>query len=188
MKKRMAVLAGMWTLACVLVTGCGGTRKDAPEESVKQEESVESEAPEETTESEPEEMPKEEAETVCSLEDGIYTAVFDTDSGMFHVSEACDKKGTLTVENGQMTIHVSLASKNIVNLFQGTAEEAQKDGAVILEPTLDEVTYNDGIKEEVYGFDIPVPVIEEEFDVALVGKKGKWYDHKVRVSEPEMIQ
>ena len=39
-------------------------------------------------------------------------------------------------------------------------------------------------EEEVYGFDIPVPAIGEEFDCALVGKKGKWYDHKVMVSDP----
>ena len=35
-----------------------------------------------------------------------------------------------------------------------------------------------------YGFDIPVPALDEEFDVALIGTKGKWYDHKVSVSNP----
>lgn len=54
---------------------------------------------------------------------------------MFHVNEANDGRGTLTVENGKMTIHVSLTSKHIVNLFVGTAEDAQKDGAEILQPT-----------------------------------------------------
>ncbi len=63
-----------------------------------------------------------------TLEDGTYTAEFDTDSGMFHVNEANDGKGTLTVKDGKMTIHVSLASKKIVNLFVGKAEDAQKDG------------------------------------------------------------
>ena len=48
-----------------------------------------------------------------------------------------------------------------------------------------EVTYSDGYKEEVYGFDIPVPAIDEEFDVALIGKKNKWYDHKVKVTNPQ---
>ena len=113
-----------------------------------------------------------------TLEDGTYTAEFDTDSGMFHVNEANDGKGTLTVKDGKMTIHVSLASKKIVNLFVGKAEDAQKDGAEVLEPTTDTVTYSDGMSEEVYGFDIPVPVIDEEFDVALIGTKGKWYDHR----------
>ena len=122
-----------------------------------------------------------------ALEDGTYTAEFDTDSGMFHVNEANDGKGTLTVKDGKMTIHVSLASKKIVNLFVGKAEDAQKDGAEVLEPTTDTVTYSDGMSEEVYGFDIPVPAIDEEFDVALIGTKGKWYDHKVSVRDPQPI-
>ena len=118
------------------------------------------------------------------LEDGTYTAVFKTDSSMFHVNEALDSKGTLKVEDGKMTIHISLASKKILNLFQGLAADAQKEGAALLEPTTDEVTYSDGETEEVFGFDLPVPVIGEQFDCALIGEKGKWYDHKVTVSDP----
>ena len=119
-----------------------------------------------------------------ALEDGVYTATFTTDNSMFHVNETLDNKGTLTVKDGVMTIHVTLASKNIVNLFAGLAEDAKQEGAALLEPTTDEVTYDDGITEEVYGFDIPVPAIGEEFDVALIGTKGKWYDHKVQVTDP----
>lgn len=122
--------------------------------------------------------------TVGTLEDGVYTAKFDTDSSMFHVNEANDNKGELTVKDGKMTIHVSLVSKKIVNLFAGTAEDAQKDGAEIIEPTTDTVKYSDGYTEEVYGFDIPVPAIGEEFNVAILGEKGKWYDHKVSVKNP----
>ena len=126
-----------------------------------------------------------EAQTAAAdLEDGTYTALFNTDSSMFHVNEANEGKGVLTVEGGQMTIHVSLASKGILNLFVGTAEDAQKEGAVLLEPTTDTVEYKDGTSEEVYGFDIPVPAIGEEFDCALVGEKGTWYDHKVSVTDP----
>ena len=120
-----------------------------------------------------------------AIEDGTYLAEFTTDSTMFHVNEANDGKGILTVADGKMTIHVSLVSKSIVNLYPGLAEDAQKDGAELLEPTEDEVTYSDGMTEKVYGFDIPVPVLDEEFDCALIGTKGKWYDHKVSVSNPE---
>ena len=127
----------------------------------------------------------EDTEKSEVLEDGVYSAEFDTDSSMFHVNEANDGKGTLTVKDGKMTIHVSLNSKKIVNLFVGTAEDAQKDGAELLEPTTDTVTYSDGMTDEVYGFDIPVPAIDEEFDVALIGKKNKWYDHKVKVTNPQ---
>ena len=123
------------------------------------------------------------AET-AALEDGVYTATFTTDNSMFHVNEMYDDKGTLTVQDGQMTSHVTLASKNIVNLFPGLAADAEQEGAALLEPTVDTVDYNDGTTGDAYGFDIPVPVIGEEFDVALLGKKGKWYDHKVVVSDP----
>ena len=119
-----------------------------------------------------------------ALEDGTYTATFTTDHSMFHVNEAYDNKGTLTVKDGVMTIHVTLASKGIVNLFPGLAEDAQKDGATLLEPTEETVNYADGTTGTAYAFDIPVPAIDEEFDCALVGKKGKWYDHKVMVSDP----
>ena len=60
-----------------------------------------------------------------------------------------------------------------------------RDGAEWLQPTEDEVTYSDGWTETVYGFDVPVPVLDEEFDLALLGKKGSWYDHKVSVSLAE---
>jgi hypothetical protein len=118
------------------------------------------------------------------LADGTYTVDFDTDSSMFHVNEALDGKGTLTVKDGEMTIHISLTSKNILNLYLGLAEDAQKDGANLLEPTEDTVKYSDGTTEVVNGFDVPVPVLGEEFDLALVGTKGTWYDHKVSVSNP----
>lgn len=124
------------------------------------------------------------ASTAASLEDGTYSADFKTDSAMFHVNEALDGKGTLTVKDGKMTIHVSLTSENIVNLFPGTAEDAQKPGAVLLQPVKDTVKYSDGTTETVNGFDIPVPAIGEDFDCALLGTKGKWYDHKVNVTNP----
>ena len=127
---------------------------------------------------------EESEETAGTLEDGTYEAEFDTDSGMFHVNEANDGKGILTVKDGKMTIHISLVSKNIVNLYVGKAADAQKDGAELLQPTTDTITYDDGSTEEVYGFDVPVKALDETFDLALIGTKGKWYDHEVSVSNP----
>ena len=118
------------------------------------------------------------------LPDGVYLAEFKTDSSMFHVNEANKGMGVLTVKDGVAVIHISLVGKSILNLYPGLAEDAQKAGAKLLEPTTDSVTYDDGMTEEVYGFDVPVPVIGEEFDLALIGKKGKWYDHKVVVLNP----
>lgn len=121
----------------------------------------------------------------AALPDGVYTAEFDTDSGMFHANEACDGKGTLTVENGTMTFHVSLASKKIVNLYVGMAADADANKADWLLPTTDTVTYSDGTSEEVYGYDIPVAAVDEDFRLALLGTKGKWYDHTVSIRNAE---
>ncbi len=121
----------------------------------------------------------------AALPDGVYTAEFDTDSGMFHANEACDGKGTLTVENGKMTFHVSLASKKIVNLYVGMAADADANKADWLLPTTDTVTYSDGTSEEVYGYDIPVAAVDEDFQLALLGTKGKWYDHTVSIRNAE---
>ena len=170
--------------ACLLFGGCGaGQAADATsaESTVATQESTVTLT--ESTEA-AETVSTETTQNEAQLPDGVYTAEFSTDSSMFHVSEACDGKGTLTVKDGVMTIHISLGSKKILNLYPGLAEDAAKDGAVLLEPTTDTVTYSDGMTEEVYGFDVPVPMIGEEFDLALIGTKGKWYDHKVKVSDP----
>lgn len=121
----------------------------------------------------------------AALPDGVYTAEFDTDSSMFHANEASDGKGTLTVKDGQMTFHVSLASKKIVNLYVGMAADAEAHEADWLQPTTDTVTYSDGTSDEVYGFDIPVEALDEDFQLAILGSKGKWYDHTVRVANAQ---
>lgn len=171
--------------ACLLFGGCGaGQAADvASAESTVAATQESTVTPTESTEA-VETVNTETAQAEAQLPDGVYTAEFSTDSSMFHISEACDGKGTLTVKDGVMTIHISLGSKKILNLYPGLAEDAAKEGAVLLEPTTDTVTYSDGMTEEVYGFDVPVPVIGEEFDLALIGTKGKWYDHKVIVSDP----
>ena len=127
----------------------------------------------------------EAADKKDALEDGKYQAKFTTDSSMFKVNEEYDDLGELTVKDGKMTIHISLESENIVNLFPGTSKEAEEEGAKLLSPTKDKVKYSDGTEEIVNGFDVPVPYLDKEFDLALIGKKGKWYDHKVKVASPE---
>ena len=191
MKKLLALTLAALLLAAVL-TGCASAPAEPPAAD-SQPTQTEQPAAEEPAAEQPaaEEPPAAEEEPVAeepALADGVYTANFDTDSSMFHANEACDGKGTLTVKDGEMTIHVSLVSKTILNLFPGLAEDAQKDGAVLLQPTTDTVTYSDGLSDEVYGFDIPVPALDTEFDLALIGKKGVWYDHKVSVSNPEPLE
>ncbi len=171
MKKKLITIMLTTALTMSMVAGCGQSQTPAEPAEATETASTEADAPDAAE-------PADGA-----LADGTYTAKFTTDSSMFHINEAYGDRGTLTVKDGVMTLHITLPSKNIVNLFPGTAEDAQKDGAQLLEPTTDSVTYDDGTTEEVNGFDVPVPVLDEEFDLALVGTKGKWYDHKVMVSE-----
>lgn len=179
MKNRFVKALVLSMVVCTAMTGSAAVF--AAEEKTETVEVAEEGVEENTEESEQE-------QTGDVLKDGVYSAKFDTDSGMFHVNESQDGKGVLTVKDGKMTIHVSLVSKSILNLFSGLAEDAEKEGAELLEPTTDTVTYSDGYTEEVYGFDIPVPYLDKEFDVALIGKKGKWYDHKVSVSEATPLE
>ncbi|MDO4614673.1 MAG: hypothetical protein Q4B15_03495 [Lachnospiraceae bacterium] len=120
----------------------------------------------------------------AALADGVYTATFTTDSSMFHVNEAYSDQGILTVDGGEMTIHIVLTSTKIVNLYPGKAEDAQQEGAELLQPTVETVEYSDGTTDEANAFDVPVPAIGEDFDLALIGTKGVWYDHVVSVSDP----
>lgn len=192
MKKRFVIVMGL--CMTLLMAGCAGqktinTSDEQVNEAVAAENGAEtiaevSEEEETTSVEENAEAEVDEEAPTCDLEDGIYEAVFDTDSSMFRINETCDGKGVLTVHDGKMTIHITLLSKKILNLYEGLAEDAEKEGAVLLEPTIDSVTYSDGLTEEVFGFDVAVPYLDEEFDLALVGEKGKWYDHKVSVSNP----
>ena len=191
MKKLLALTLAALLLAAVFA-GCASAPAEPPaadsQPTQTEQPTAEEPAAEQPAAEEPPAAEEEPAAEEPALADGVYTADFDTDSSMFHANEACNGKGTLTVQDGEMTIHVSLVSKTILNLFPGLAEDAQKDGAVLLQPTTDTVTYSDGLSEEVYGFDIPVPALDTEFDLALIGKKGVWYDHKVSVSNPEPLE
>ena len=162
-----AVLAGS-------LTGCGAS--GAPASSAASSEAAASSAVSEAA---------SEPTAEAALPDGVYTADFDTDSSMFHANETNDGKGTLTVKDGQMTFHVSLVSKKIVNLYVGMAADAEAHEGDWLQPTTDTVTYSDGLSDEVYGFDIPVKALDEDFQLAILGTKGKWYDHTVRVANAQ---
>ena len=198
MRKKLAVLFLGAALTVSMLGACGGkdaasssasavsasSAADASSASVQDASKAESSTSTSDVSAESASAAETAGESSASeLEDGTYTD-FNTDSNMFHVNEAKEGKGVLTVKDGKMTIHVSLVSKNIVNVFVGTKEEAQADGAELIEPTTDEVTYSDGTTDEVYGFDIPVEKLDEDFNVAIIGKKGTWYDHVVSVSNP----
>ena len=177
---RFVSLLAVSALLAASLAGCGSSASSVAS-------SASSEAVSSVAESAVSEAASESAaaSSARTLEDGTYTAEFDTDSSMFHVNEARDGKGTLTVEDGQMTLHISLQSKKIVNLYVGMAADAPDHEADWLQPTTDTVTYSDGTFEEVYGFDVPVEALDTDFQLAILGTKGKWYDHTVSVRNVE---
>ena len=177
---RFVSLLAVSALLAASLAGCGSSASSVAS-------SASSEAASSVAESAVSEAASESAaaSSARALEDGTYTAEFDTDSSMFHVNEASDGKGTLTVEDGQMTLHISLQSKKIVNLYVGMAADAPDHEADWLQPTTDTVTYSDGTSEEVYGFDVPVEALDTDFQLAILGTKGKWYDHTVSVRNVE---
>ena len=177
---RFVSLLAVSALLAASLAGCGSSASSVAS-------SASSEAVSSVAESAVSEAASESAaaSSALALEDSTYTAEFDTDSSMFHVNEASDGKGTLTVEDGQMTLHISLQSKKIVNLYVGMAADAPDHEADWLQPTTDTVTYSDGTSEEVYGFDVPVEALDTDFQLAILGTKGKWYDHTVSVRNVE---
>ena len=169
MKKRQ--LASI-TLAALLLAGCGASASTTAESASAAASTVET-------------APAATEAPAAALPDGVYTAEFKTDSSMFHASEAVDGMGTLTVKNGVMTFHVSLQSQKIVNLYLGMAADAPDHESDWLQPTVDTVTYSDGTSDEVYGFDIPVQAVDTDFQLAILGTKGTWYDHTVSVADAQ---
>ena len=177
---RFVSLLAVSALLAASLAGCGSSASSVAS-------SASSEAVSSVAESAVSEAASESAaaSSARALEDGTYTAEFDTDSSMFHVNEADNGKGMLTVKDGQMTIHIRLASTHIVNLYVGMAADAPDHEADWLQPTTDTVTYSDGTSEEVYGFDVPVEALDTDFQLAILGTKGKWYDHTVSVRNVE---
>ena len=131
---------------------------------------------------------EDKSDNKTALEDGIYSAKFETDSGMFKINETKEGRGILTVQDGKMTMEIVLSGDGIVGLYEGLAKDAKNDEKNRINCSKVTVKYDDGSEEEVNSFVIDVPVLDKEFDLALIGKKEKWYDHKVIVSDVKPVE
>ena len=131
---------------------------------------------------------EDKSDNKTALEDGIYSAKFETDSGMFKINETKEGRGILTVKDGKMTMEIVLSGDGIVGLYEGLAKDAKNDEKNRINCSKVTVKYDDGSEEEVNSFVIDVPVLDKEFDLALIGKKEKWYDHKVIVSDVKPVK
>ena len=124
--RKKNVAAAVIVLLAVLLGGCGNKGDvqetdpviDAAALTEEEQGEVAESVSETTSEASKEENlesseSSESEQSVTELADGIYTADFTTDSSMFRVNETCEGKGTLTVENGKMTIHISWGQKRL---------------------------------------------------------------------------
>ena len=109
LKKKLLVLLLSASMAMTMLAGCGSNtdkKDDTKTEASKDD------ASEAKTDSKDAKEPE--------LEDGTYKVDFNTDSGMFHENpDYNDGKATLTVKDGKMTVHITLNSKNMVELLLG---------------------------------------------------------------------
>ncbi len=103
---------------------------------------------------------------------------------MFHASEAVDG---MDADGGKR--HDDLPRQSAVpedrQPVSGHGRRRPDHESDWLQPTVDTVTYSDGTSDEVYGFDIPVAAVDADFQLAILGTKGTWYDHTVSVSDAE---
>ncbi|MBP5660671.1 MAG: hypothetical protein J6X08_04990 [Lachnospiraceae bacterium] len=187
MKKNIFKHGFILLASIILLTGCGDKmlKDTSATASEAMEEISSAETPYSEEESVTSEQTHEEETASFDLEDGVYKVDFDTDSSMFHVNECYEGKAKLVVEDGKALLYLVMPSKNILNLYLGLAEYAQEEGAELIVPSTVSVTYADGEEDEVFAFEVPVTVYGENFDLALIGKKEVWYDHKVKISNAE---
>ena len=115
------------------------------------------------------------------LADGVYTLDVTTDGGRFRLNEALEGKGTLTVENGRMTAHITLSGTGFSKLFPGSAEEAKKEGAAVIDAVKDSVTYPDGFTDTANGFDIPVASLDGKKERFLVRPYHSYFRSRAAV-------
>ena len=101
LRKRLMAVVLSAVMTAAIFTGCA-SKDDSSKSDNKsaKTEQQKSDAKEEKSKDSKSEAAK------APIEDGTYTAEFKTDSTMFHVNEANEGKGTLTVEDGKMTIHI----------------------------------------------------------------------------------
>lgn len=101
------------------------------------------------------------------VKDGTYDIKVDSNNKYFKVV-----KGTLKVENGEMTGSIEIGSHSYTKFFLGTGKEAK------------EANESDYVMPEEAGdsyiFTFPVKALNTPIDVAAYSKrKKKWYDRKI---------
>jgi len=113
------------------------------------------------------------------LKNGKYTVSFATADklGMIGLNDALNGKTTLTVKGGKMSVYVPMKGVGLTKAFAGTAKDAKKKGAKIINGKKVVVG-----NQEVLAFNIPVKNLNKKFPVSFYSKrKKKWYQKSVTV-------
>ena len=157
-------------LAVLLLTGCGAQ----PEETTVPPTTETVPATTEAIETVPEET---EPPVIYAdqLVDGSYEIEVDSSASMFRVV-----KCVLTVENGTMTVAMTMSGQGYGYVYMGTSKEADQDTEENFIPF--ELDENGGKV-----FTVPVEALNMELDCAAWSiRKEKWYD-RVLVFESALL-
>ncbi len=106
----------------------------------------------------------------ADVADGTYEVEVESSSSMFKITKA-----VLTVENGEMTVDLTLSGTSYLVLYPGTGAEAAAD-------TEDHYIGYTEDADGAYTYTIPVPALDEAFPCAAFSvKKEQWYDRSLLV-------
>lgn len=104
------------------------------------------------------------------IKDGTYEVEMESSSSMFRIVKA-----ELTVENGSMTVVMTLSGTGYLKLYMGTGEEALNAGEESYIPYVEDA-------EGAYTYTIPVEALDVEFECTAYSKKKEtWYDRQLVV-------
>ena len=108
--------------------------------------------------------------TAADVADGTYEVEVESSSSMFKITKA-----VLTVENGEMTVDLTLSGTSYLVLYPGTGTEAAAD-------TEDHYIGYTEDADGAYTYTIPVPALDQPFPcAAFSAKKEQWYDRSLLV-------
>ena len=101
------------------------------------------------------------------LQNGTYSITVDSDTSMFKIVDC-----QLTVADTGMTAVMTLSGTGYAQLFMGTVEQLQDEGA--------DKRIDPALVDEKHAFTVPVAALDIDIDCAAQGtKSGTWFDHVV---------
>ncbi len=181
--KKMGYFLIVSLLSCILLYGCGNSGQNVSSTAESSGTSSAAESSSTIASSVASSSASNEASVnKLNLDDGYYMATLTSQDAKFQVNTRMKGLGNLIVEDSLGNISVTLNSNDITKVFVGTAQDAQKEGASVLEARTTKFNNSNGTSEVFNAFLIPVPDIEKEYDCAYFSTDNKWHDNKIKLS------